>query len=106
MNCWQEAFYRGVLWIQRDRGYKDGFAKACYLERYGMWPDNPYYLAPEPPNKTTVEWVRKNVKQYAKKKARSDRRKELKAGAPRRPASDHGRAMQHMKAIKREGTEA
>ena len=27
-----------LLWVQRDRGYKPGYAAAKYKARYGNWP--------------------------------------------------------------------
>ncbi len=27
-----------LLWVQQERGYKPGFAKAKFMARYGEWP--------------------------------------------------------------------
>lgn len=35
----KQDFYSGMLWIARERGYKDGWAANGYKEHFGVWPN-------------------------------------------------------------------
>ena len=37
-NHSRQQVYSMLLWVQRDRGYKPGYAAAKYKARYGNWP--------------------------------------------------------------------
>ena len=43
------ACYRGLLWMARERGYKQGWAAHKHKERYGCWPAV-RYADPAPPD--------------------------------------------------------
>jgi hypothetical protein len=34
----RQQVYSMLLWLQNERGYKSGFAKAKFMARYGQWP--------------------------------------------------------------------
>jgi superfamily II DNA or RNA helicase len=58
-------WHRQLLWIARDRGYKDGWAAHKYKEKFGSWPAN-RTVAPEAPSGEIKSWVRSRQIAYAK----------------------------------------
>jgi superfamily II DNA or RNA helicase len=59
------SFYSQLLWIAKDRGYKQGWASHKFKERFGTWP--PFrFAAPKPPDQATLSWVRSREIAYAK----------------------------------------
>jgi DNA repair protein RadD len=59
------SFYRQLLWIARNKGYKPGWAAHKHKEKFGTWPprNNVPPLSPEP---TTLSWIRSRQIAYAK----------------------------------------
>ena len=43
-----QLFYSMSLWIQRERGYKPGYAAAKFKGRFGHWPQGLAEIATEP----------------------------------------------------------
>ncbi|MCG8355767.1 MAG: DEAD/DEAH box helicase [Kiloniellales bacterium] len=62
-------FYRQLLWIAGERGYKRGWAAHKYREKFGAWPEayNPEPLPAEP---AVLSWVRSRQIAYAKAMAK------------------------------------
>jgi superfamily II DNA or RNA helicase len=63
-------FYRKLLWIARERGYKPGWAAHKHNERYGCWPAV-RFADPAPPDQALRSWVRSRQIAYAKATARA-----------------------------------
>lgn len=66
----REAVYRQLLWIARDRAYKDGWAAHKYKERFGVWPRG-VEGEPEVPSMELRRWVRSRQIAFAKAKKAS-----------------------------------
>ncbi len=64
------AFHRQLLWIARERGYKDGWAAHKHKEKFGAWPDA-RSAKPEAPDAAVRSWVRSRQIAYAKGRAKS-----------------------------------
>jgi DNA repair protein RadD len=62
-------FYRQLLWIADERGYRPGWAAYKHKEKFGEWPPRGSFepLQPEP---ATRSWVRSRQIAYAKAKAK------------------------------------
>ena len=58
------AFFRQLLWIARERGYKDGWAAHKYREKFGTFPT--FAKTPEAPTPEVRSWVRSRQIAYAK----------------------------------------
>jgi DNA repair protein RadD len=58
-------FYRQLLWIAREKSYRDGWAAHKHKEKFGHWPEarSP---RPEPPEPAVRSWVRSRQIAYAK----------------------------------------
>jgi superfamily II DNA or RNA helicase len=57
-----------LLYIARERGYKDGWAAMKVKEKFGQWPPSPKHAppAPEAPTPEVRSWVRSRQIAYAK----------------------------------------
>lgn len=65
-------FYGELLWISRERGYRNGWAAHKHKERFGAWPRGRIELArPTAPRPETRAWVRSRMIAYAKVTARA-----------------------------------
>lgn len=64
----KQAFYSELLWVCRDRGYRDGWAANKYREKFGVWPRG---LSDEPamPSMTTMKWIKSRQIAWAKARA-------------------------------------
>ncbi len=64
----RDKFYRQLIWIGRERKYKDGWAAAMYRERFKSWPTAPRWAPPKPeePTPPVRAWVRSRLVAYAK----------------------------------------
>jgi DNA repair protein RadD len=52
-------FFAELLGMARDRGYKDGWAKVQFKERFGEWPPFAWNSNPPlPPTGPTINWVK------------------------------------------------
>jgi hypothetical protein len=68
----QREWYAGLLWIARNRGYKDGAVFYQFKEKFGHKPSWPPWQNP-PPSEPTVgmrNWVRSRLVAYAKARQR------------------------------------
>jgi DNA repair protein RadD len=63
-------FYRGLLWIARERGYKAGWAGHKYKEKFGAWPST-RFADPVPPDDAVRSWVTSRQIAYARAMERS-----------------------------------
>ncbi len=106
MNKRQSRDLAGLLYIARQKGYTHKWVLRVYLARFGEWPPyadvDPWPL-PEEPTKALSEFVRKRSREFRKARKKSERRKEIKQGSPRRQ-SPFGQMYAHMRSIAREGT--
>jgi superfamily II DNA or RNA helicase len=62
------AFYRQLLQIARERGYKDGWAAHKYREKFGNFPN--FTKVPESPSPEVRAWVRSRQIAFAKAQQR------------------------------------
>ena len=63
----KQSVFSQLLWIQRDRGYKNGWVSHKYRERFGVWPQG-LREEPEPPSYELTQWVRSRAIAWAKRK--------------------------------------
>ena len=61
----KERWMRGLMWIARNRGYKEGWAARKYRDKFGVWPQG-VSRAPQSPDKDIRNWVRAKQIAYAK----------------------------------------
>jgi DNA repair protein RadD len=64
--------YSQLLYIARQKGYKPGWAAHKHKEKFGDWPAS-RNVQPEPPEPTTLAWVRSRQIAYAKAMAAAGR---------------------------------
>jgi len=64
------AWFRQLLCIARQRGYKDGWAAHKYREKFGQFPK--HRKAPETPSPEVQAWVRSRQIAYAKAKKKKE----------------------------------
>ena len=62
----RQAWYSGLLWIARVKGYRDGWAAHKYRERFGCWPEPQLLKQPAEPSAAICNWVRSRQIAYAK----------------------------------------
>jgi DNA repair protein RadD len=58
-------FYRRLLWIAYQRGYKKGWAAHKFREKFSSWPPRTE-VSPLEPDRATLAWVRSRQIAYAK----------------------------------------
>ncbi|MHB2265682.1 DEAD/DEAH box helicase [Aliihoeflea sp. PC F10.4] len=68
----QEVFSM-LLWVQKQRGYSNNFAKAKFYARYDQWPDGLSHHA-MPPDAVFGNWLKHEQIKYAKGKQKEQRR--------------------------------
>jgi len=61
-----KTFYAELAWIAAQRGYKPGWAKHKFRERFGHWP-NYRSIIPQEPSPEVLAWVRHCQIKYAKR---------------------------------------
>lgn len=62
-------FYRQLVWIARERGYREGWAAHKFREKFGHWPAS-RLVTPLTPDAATSAWVRSRQIAYARGMAR------------------------------------
>ena len=62
----RQAWYSGLLWIARVKGYRDGWAAHKYRERFGRWPEPQLLKQPAEPSVAICNWVLSRQIAYAK----------------------------------------
>jgi hypothetical protein len=60
-------WFGGLLWIARERGYKEGWAANQYRAKFGVWP-NGMTKTPTPPKPEVQRWERHKRIQWAMSK--------------------------------------
>jgi len=65
----KQVFYSQMLWICRDKGYKEGWAANKYREKFGVWPKGLHGDSLMPTNET-IKWVQSRQIAWSKGKAR------------------------------------
>ena len=65
----KQVFYSQMLWICRDKGYKEGWAANKYREKFGVWPKGLHGDSLMPTNET-MKWVQSRQIAWSKGKAR------------------------------------
>lgn len=61
-----------LSWIAKERGYKEGWIKFTFKERFGVFPPNRQDVRLIPPNNQIRNWVMKRSRQYSKKMKRAE----------------------------------
>jgi superfamily II DNA or RNA helicase len=61
----KQAWYSGLLWIAKDRGYNKGWVAHKYKEAFGVWPKG-LDERPEFPDATIFNWVKSRNIAWAK----------------------------------------
>lgn len=67
----KQRWYSALLWMARDRGYKDGWAANQYRQKMGVWPRG-LVDAPVPPAPEISNWVKSRQIAWAKAKAKNE----------------------------------
>jgi len=55
---YRDRFYRGLIWIAREKAYKPGWASSPIQNKFGEWPKSRTPPVPEPPDPEVRSWVR------------------------------------------------
>jgi DNA repair protein RadD len=65
------AFFGELKHIQRIRGYRVGWVRRQYCDKFGVWPNHPEIknAPPRVPTQETLNWVKSRLIAYAKRKA-------------------------------------
>ena len=63
----KQEWYSGLLWIARERHYREGWADNKYRSKFGVWPRNLHHLA-RPPSRTILSWVKSEQIRWAKRR--------------------------------------
>jgi hypothetical protein len=95
----QQRDLRGLYWIAEEKNYSDGWVANSFCELFGMYPDGSFERDKAPPTKVLLSWVKKNLRAYALKNKKAERRTELKNGAPRIPRAADQVWRNHMRSI-------
>jgi hypothetical protein len=61
----RDQFFQELVWIARDRGYRDGWASHKFKEKFGDWPRN-NLAVPRVPSQATRSWVLSRQIAYSK----------------------------------------
>jgi len=68
----QRDFYRQLLWIGRERGWKPGAPAVNYMNKFGVWPPRSWNGdMPVEPEPATRSWVKSRLIAYAKGRAKA-----------------------------------
>jgi superfamily II DNA or RNA helicase len=68
----RELFYRELLGIARERGFKSGWAFHQYRDKYKQNPDLGFQKTPVTPSEKTMNWVKHRWIKRAKAKAKAE----------------------------------
>ena len=68
----KQKWLSGLIFIARERGYKDGWASRKYMEKFGVWPHNTMHKSPRYPDAVVSGWVRSRQIAWAKAKAAAE----------------------------------
>lgn len=67
----KQQFWSELLWVVKDRGYKEGWAAHKYKERFGVWPRGLVDSGVEPSQKT-MNWILSKQIAWAKRRPLTD----------------------------------
>lgn len=80
-KVWQRAerivFFRELLGYAKDHGYKNGWAKHKYQERFGEWPPVGHTTPAKVQSPGTLQWIKSRNIAWAHSKRRPLKREEL-----------------------------
>jgi hypothetical protein len=62
-------FYSELVYYAKKKGYKDGWAKHKYKEKFGVFPQA-IQVEVRPPSTTTLKWIKSRFIAFNKSKAR------------------------------------
>jgi DNA repair protein RadD len=65
------SWYAQLAFIERERGYKPGWARWRYKEKFGVWPSYSVCGAPKEATPEVRSWVRSRMIAYAKSQQRA-----------------------------------
>jgi hypothetical protein len=65
----RERWYGMLISVANERGYKPGWAKHKYREKFGTWPPWGSVPTPLPPTPEVRSWVRSRQIAYAKRRS-------------------------------------
>ena len=63
----EQAWYSGLIDFGQRRGFKPGWAKNKFRERFGVWP-NKLEAVPMTPRKAVKEWIEEEGRKYRESK--------------------------------------
>lgn len=69
----RQQVYSMLLWVQRERGYKPGYAAAKYRARYGTWPRR-LVDVPQAPDAVFLNWLKSQEIAFYKRRQKEARR--------------------------------
>ena len=65
-----QAFYSGLICFAQNRGWKEGWARHKFFDKYGKWPDGPGGMnlnnSPMTPRKAVKEFIAESARQWRK----------------------------------------
>ncbi len=64
--------YSGLLWIAKERGFKDGWVAHKFREVFGGWPKPKTPIQPEQPTAILVEWLGIEKRRWRARKKREE----------------------------------
>jgi len=70
--------YAGLLWLAKNKGYKNGWVAHKFKEIFGKWPKPQSVVEPKQPDTLLVEYLGIMRKRWRARK----KREEAKSGAP------------------------
>ena len=62
----KQRWYSGLIWLGRQRGYKNGWAANKYRDKFGVWPRS-LEVVPVAADAEIMNWVKSRAIAYAKK---------------------------------------
>lgn len=68
----RQTFYSMLLWVQQERGYKQGYAAAKFKDRFGVWPDR-LSTVTVPPDAAMLNWLKSRQIAFAKRRQKEAR---------------------------------
>lgn len=68
----KKEFYGMLMYIQRERGYADGWLAHKYKTRFKVWPRGMDKVGPIPPNMKVNNWIRYQNIKWAKSKKKAE----------------------------------
>lgn len=72
-DMWDERrrWFDQLEYIRAERGYKQGFTKIKYKEKFGSWPPRAWEAEPQAPSIEVANWVKGQMIRHAKRRRRA-----------------------------------